>query len=222
MLERGKGRPNKEKVEEMTEKENTNDIDQLKLQLAELQALVKELQKEKKEKPDDSDKVSLGNYVKVMSLEPNILNLSTGGNGKGNIFTFKRFGEVKRILYDDLVKIMEAHRNFLEQGKFYIMKKEVIQAHGLDDLYEKILPKEKIEKIINGDNQTDAVNFFLSATDSQQDMICNMFIKKIYDGQEVDLNLADRLSRIMQKRVKGYDIQKEAEKALQYTSNAKK
>jgi hypothetical protein len=185
-------------------------------QFEKLQKQMSNLLETKKLKPESEQKPSKDSYVKVMSLSPNILNLATLGNGRGKVFTFRRFGEVKRILEDDLMAIIENNRSFLEQGLFYIMDKETIRLNGLDDLYEKILTKEKIDNIMNGDNQTDAVTVFASGTDKQQDMICDMFVKQIFDGKEVDLNLTDRLSRVMQNRIKGYDIRKRAEEARAY------
>lgn len=222
MSGKGKGRSLKEEVSEETMEENSNEtasVEELKKQIEELQRIVKGMAKSsrKKDGDEESEKLPMQNYVKVMSLTPNILNLSTEGHGRGKVFTFRKFGEVKKILYNDLVLILEAHHNFLEQGLFYILNKEVIQSHGLAEIYEHILPIDTIQKIINGDNQTDAVNFFASATDTQQDTICGMFIKKIFDGETVDLNLTDRLSRIVQKRKPDFDIRKKAEEARAYS-----
>ena len=220
-MEKVRGRPRKEKglknMEQVDKNEKSPDeMDVLKNQVEELQKQLKSLMSNKKVKNETKEDGADG-YVKVMSLTPHILNLSTLGNGKGKIFTFHKFGEVKRILYHDLVQLLEGNQKFHEQGLFYIMDKTVIEKHGLEDMYEKILTKERIEKIINGENQTDAVNIFQSATEKQQDFVCEMFIQKIFNGETVDLNLADRLSRVMQKRIKDYDIQKKAEEAKAYS-----
>ena len=199
-------------------KKNSDDMEYLRNQIEELRKQVVALSNKKtKATLDSEEKITTDNYIKVMSLTPHMLNLSTEGNGKGKIFTFRKFGEVKRILYYDLILLLEANQKFHEQGLFYIMNKTVIKMHGLEEMYEKILSKELIEKIINGDNQTDAVSVFQSATEKQQDFICDMFIKKIFDGETVDLNLSDRLSRIMQKRIKDFDIRKKAEEAKAYS-----
>jgi hypothetical protein len=218
---KGRGRPRKEKgLENMEQvdktKETPDKMEMLENQVKELQNQLTLLMSNKKTKSEPKENGTDG-YVKVMSLTPHMLNLSTEGNGKGKIFTFHKFGEVKRILYHNLVDILEGNQKFHEQGLFYIMDKNVIEKHGLVEMYEKILTKELIEKIINGENQTDAVNIFQSATEKQQDFVCDMFIQKIFNGETVDLNLADRLSRVMQKRIKDYDIQKKAEEAKAYS-----
>jgi hypothetical protein len=217
----GRGRPPKE--EGLSNMESVDKAQEEPDEIAILTKRVEELQNKldlwmlnKKVKTDAKEGGS-DSYVKVMSLTPHLLNLSTEGNGKGKIFTFHKFGEVKKILYRDLVDILSANQKFHEQGLFYIMNKEVIEEHGLEDMYEKVLTKESILKIINGENQTDAVNIFSSATEKQQDFVCEMFIQKIFDGENVDLNLVDRLSRVMQKRIKDYDIRKKAEEAKAYS-----
>lgn len=138
-------------------------------------------------KPDD--------YIKVMSLVNYTLNLSTLGFGKGKIFKFSRFGEMKRILYSDLVDIMESQRKFMESGLFYILDKRVIRHHGLDDIYAKLLDKNKIEEILSG-SMENAISLYESANSQQREIINDMFIAKIRDNETVDLNTIAAISRV--------------------------
>ena len=126
-------------------------------------------------------------------------------------FRFKNFGEVKRIMYSDLVRIMENHANFLENGYFVILNKNVVRKHGLNDVYSKILTKEKIDRILEG-NQTDAVNLFSTANNKQQEVIVKHIIDRGVKGFSVDLNLLDRLSRII-----GYNIQQKIEEGKSFS-----
>jgi hypothetical protein len=158
----------------------------------------------------NSTKVSGDDYIKVISLCPYYLNLSTQSKGRGKLYTFSKFGEVKRIIYRDLIEIIENHSNFLNDGLFLIMNRDVIRRHGLDDLYEKLLTKEKIETILEG-NQSDAVNMFRAANPKQQDLICNMIISEMADGKEMDLNFLDRISRVVATRIDKYDIVEKVE-----------
>jgi hypothetical protein len=157
---------------------------------------------------DDSSEIEIrpDAYIKVMSLCPVTLNLTTLGRGQGKIFTFTKFGEVKRILYADLVSIMEAHYNFLEQGFFVILKREVVRRHGLDDIYAKILTKDKIDAVLAGNNQSDSVHLFESANSNQREFIVNLLADKYVAGEKLDLNLLDRMSRVV-----GYNIQERLE-----------
>lgn len=179
----------------------------LKAKIAELEARQSkttesyEVEKEEKRfQPDD--------YVNVMSLLPYNLNLSTKEGGQGNVKKFTSFGEIKRILYRDLVEIIEVHRNFLESGYFYIMSPQLIRQHGLDDIYSKILTKEKIENILSA--QTDnVVDLYASANEGQQEIIIQLLIDKVRDNPEsVNLNVIDRISRVSK-----VDIAKKAEEA---------
>lgn len=171
---------------------------------------------------DDDDEFEKYNipqdtYIKVISLCPYQLNLSTKGMGRGKIFTFHEFGQSKRILYSDLVEILESHQAFLKDGLFYIADKRVIRKNGLDDIYSNILNKDSIEKIISG-STNDAVSLFKSASEKQQEIIVDMLIEKVQsDPDSVDLNLVDKISR-----ASGIKIQERAEEARTYFGNKDK
>jgi hypothetical protein len=188
-------------------KVDNNELEMLKQQLAQMAAKVAELsgsgEKETKDFEDNSGKeihIALDEYIKVMSLCPNELNLSTRKGKGGKTFVFNKLYEVKRIMYQDLADILENHRNFVDAGFFVILNKDVIRHQGLDDAYAKILTKEKMEDILKG-NSTDAVNLFKSANPEQQEVICRVMVEDIVNGKEVDLNFVDRISRIV-----GYNL----------------
>jgi hypothetical protein len=145
----------------------------------------------------DSIKINQDDYIKVVSLCNHELNLSTTRFNKGGKppFMFKKFGETKRILYSDLVQIMENHANFLNDGLFFIADKRVIRRHGLNELYEKILSKEKIEGIING-NIKDFVSILRETTKEQQKIVCDIVMDKLLAGEKMDLNLIKEISEV--------------------------
>jgi len=181
----------------------------LQNQLSELTRQLELLQKNNVTPPieDDEDidietniKIAADDYVKIMSLIPSKLNLSTAAKGRGKTYSFRKFGEVKRLMYSDLLAIMETHPNFLEQGKFIIMSKKVVQRHDLENLYSKLLDKKKIEDILQG-NESDAVNLFKLTNKNQQESIVRLIIDEILAGKKIDLNFLDRLSREV-----GYNI----------------
>lgn len=185
------GRPAKKSVS----KEET-DLEKLQKQVATLLAkvesmssgAVQEVLKEESNEEEDE-------YVKVICMVDNELNLSTELKGRGNLFTFDGFGDVIKILYSDLYNIVRNHKRFAKEGKFLILNKRVVRKLGLDSAYESILDKDKIEKILSG-NQSDAVNLFKTANKGQQETICQMIIKNGINGKKYDLNLLDRLSRV--------------------------
>lgn len=175
------------------------------------------------EKRDDEDvfediDIRQDEYIRVISLTPLQLNLSTRPGGKGKVFTFNSFGATKRILYSDLVDILESFSHFLEGGYFYIADKRVIRRHGLDDVYEKILSKDKIEAIISGQNNDNTISLFKSANETQQKTIIQMLIDKmIVEYDAVDLNLIDKLSR-----TSGINIEEKYRDAKAYVDSNKR
>jgi len=141
-------------------------------------------------------KIGQEEYIKVICLCPMPLNLSTLGRGKGRIFKFSTgYGEVKYILYSDLVMVMEEHPNFLNEGYFFIADRRVVRKHGLNDIYDKILSKQKIDEIISGDKSV-ALDILRGASAKQKEFVCDLIIGKLIANQPIDLNLVHRVSDI--------------------------
>ena len=156
----------------------------------------------------EDEMIRLDSYVEVMSLFAGHLLLSTESLGKGRKFKFSKFGEVKRMLYNDLASVMETNQRFMEEGIFYILNERVVRKHGLNDIYEKILNKEQIEKIIQCDPKV-AVKFYKQATPSQREVVNGMLIKELKDGNP-DLNIISQIAQIS-----GIDLVKIASDAKQ-------
>ena len=182
--------------------EDSIDIEkeELKKQLAEMERKINAIlstqpsiqisQPEKK-----SEELTSDSYIPVMSLLFNTLTLSTREIGKGTI-NFTRFGEVKQVVYSDLIRIMENHPTFVRDGRFYIMDSRVVRKHGLDEEYSKLLTKETIDLILEGDKQK-SVKLYESAGEKQREIINERVVLKIMnDSASVDLNVVDAFSRI--------------------------
>ena len=140
-------------------KSETDEVAALKARIAELENSATNTVTEAPVRSDE--------YIRVMSLLPHPLNLSTRDGGQGSVKRFGRFGEIKRILYKDLVDILDTNQRFAEAGYFYILNPEVVRQHGLDDVYEKILTKNKIEEILSM-KSVDVAELYSSANDSQK------------------------------------------------------
>jgi hypothetical protein len=167
---------------------------------------------------DEFDEIDIrpDSYVKVISLTPYMLNLTTETSGRGKVFTFPSFGVTKRILYSDLVNILEVNQSFLNEGLFYIADRRIIRKNGLDSIYEKLLTKEKIEAIVSG-KSNDAVSLYKSANNNQKEFIVDMLISKLAnDPDSVDLNLIDKISR-----ASGIKIQEKAEETREFAESLK-
>lgn len=176
-----------------------------KKEIADLKAKIAELEKTQREIPEtyevpanneqNEGRINLDSYVRVMSLLPFNLNLSTKEMGQGSIKKFTKFGEVKKILYKDLVDIMEASPNFLTAGFYYILDPRVVRAHGLDETYTKILTKEKIEEILSA-NSEEGLSLYKTANEEQQKIIIGLIVEKLVaDPTSVNLNVVDAISR---------------------------
>jgi hypothetical protein len=188
----------KKTVSDVSNNDNDNLNEKIKILEMQISKLLNE--REVVQEQPESSKIAQDDYIQVMSLRMELLTLSTLGRGKGTLYNFTKFGQVKKIIYSDLVKIMEAHPNFVEEGFFYILDKRVRRTHGLDEIYEGILTKKQIEGIF--DSAENAVETFKSATKSQQGLIVYMIIDKVVNRENVDMNIVDRLTR-----VSGIDIQ---------------
>jgi hypothetical protein len=199
-------------------------MDQLESQKQEIEKLKKQ-QSNKAGRPTKSTEmthrdISPNDYIKIMSLIDHELNLSTEDFGRGKRLTFEYFGETKKCLYSELLAIINRHKNFFQQGKFYVLDegKGIIKELGYDDLYEHILTKDKIEAIIN--SSPDAFDFFQSANKGQQAIIIDMLAVRLRDGINIDRNLIANISR-----ASGIDIEgkvKKAKEDMEYEEGLKK
>lgn len=139
--------------------------------------------------------VSPNEYVKVMSLVPDRLNLCTKERGQGNIYKFDKIFQTKRIIYNDLASILEVNRKFLEEGYFVILNKKVVRMNGLDEIQEANLTKEMIEEILKGTDE--GVALYASAREGQKAMIIDTIVRNLVENPDsLDLNMVDKLSRI--------------------------
>ncbi len=170
-----------------TNNANPNEVETMRQRLA-------ELEEEKRLRDQDTDDVKLDTYVEVMSLCPYTLTLHTQALGRGDRFEFRKFGEVKRIIYGDLVKVLENYRSFLESGYFYILNQKIVRRHGLDEIYKNILDRDMIMKIVDCDPKS-AVKFYEKATKAQKEMIKVMLINRINNGT-ADLNVVSSISLV--------------------------
>ena len=175
------------------------EVEALKARLAELESTIDTVEPTMGQRTIETgrNKVLLDDYVPVMSLLPYRLNLSTKEGGQGDVKKFTKFGEVKNILYKDLVDIIEVNRTFMESGYFYILDPLVIRQHGLDEVYSKILTKEKIEEILNNINTEYCIDLYNSSNSNQQKVIVQLLIEKVKnDSGSVNLYTVDRISRL--------------------------
>ena len=173
-------------------------IADLKAQLVALEGDAKNVKPDSAmEEPEEEIVIRPDEFINVMSLLPWKLNLATLERGQGKIYRFSSFGQIKRILYSDLINIFEVHEAFLNAGNFFIMSPKVIKKHGLEELYKTILTKAKIEQILDGQDVETCVALYASANESQQKVIVSCMVDKLVENPDsLNLNLVDKISRL--------------------------
>ena len=166
---------------------------------------------------DDEIDISPQKYITVISLTPNQLNLSTQPRGKGKVVSFSEFGQQKRVMYNNLVDIIDANPGFLERGCYYIAEKRVIRKHGLDDLYSTLLTKQVIEDIVSKSmSDEDMTTLYKSANKTQQGVIIDLIVHKLMsDDKSIDMNMVANVSKIS-----GVDLLKQVEDNKFYTKKS--
>jgi hypothetical protein len=150
-------------------------------------------------------------YISVISLCPHILNLKVGRSSNAEQYRFEEFGEMSRILYRDLAKIIESNKKFTRGGYYYILDKRVVRNHGLDDSYSKILLKEEIERLFV-EKPDQAGEMFSESNAQQKKLISEIIINKIAKGEVIDMNfvrlVGDDVGRDLVEDAKSFDILK--------------
>lgn len=172
-------------------------------QLEEMRKMIEELQKQKSSAPSSTTNVYNNvedPYISVISLCNNELNLSTGGYGHGEIYTFTYFGQEQNIPASDLKKIVKNNRSFTTNGLFYIADKDFIASEHLKKAYEKIADLDKISGIMMADKET-FKNVFETITDAQKETVFDMLVHKVAKNEDVDMNIVKICSDIMGKDI---------------------
>lgn len=217
-----KAQANKEEVNELTAdsllvKNLSETIESLKreLEVIKNQTMINSVPQQQQPNNNIVNMVQPNEYIKVMSLIDNKLNLSTRDRGLGKTFSFEEYGETQDILYSDLMEINNHHRNFLEAGFYYILDDRVVALASKKEAYKKILTKEEIDKILNSDEA--AISLFQKANPKQQEVVIKFIIKKIVNKETVDYNLIDKLSR-----VSGVNIIEKANATIEIKDNMMK
>lgn len=145
---------------------------------------------------DSSDEdiyISPDKNIRVMSLCNHTLNLTTGSGKDAKKRVFEHFGQTKSIPYSVLVEMIEHQPTFAENGVYYILDKDVIRKSGLSEYYDKILKKEDIEKILK--NSENSLSLYKTLNTKQREMVNEMLVQKVRDGEITDLNLISAIER---------------------------
>jgi hypothetical protein len=147
------------------------------------------------EEDDEMDDVPFRKFIKVMSLTNHTLSLSTEGMGRGKVYDFVEFGQMKHIIYEDLSNIIHNQPTFTDDLAYVILNPKVVKLHGKEEIYKKMISKDVILKLLDA-NKDEIITTFKNTTKSIQEAIVSVIVDKLVNGENVDLNKLDVLSNL--------------------------
>lgn len=130
--------------------------------------------------------------IRVVSLCHGELNLKNGRNG---ILKFTHYGEIKPIMYSQLIDIVNLNRGFAGVGDFYIDDKSAVYHLGLQEEYKHIYPLKVLNNIENFDNNEieEIVN---SMCEAQKQTIVINIVNKLYKDENINQNKVKLISKL--------------------------
>ena len=191
-----RGRPPKSSIVSNIEENKINNQDdiikQLMAQIEEQNKKMAEMQSQINNKSQAPTIIQQNNSlsskkVKVVNLMHNPLNIATEPNGMGRVFTFNNYGESRLIRYDDLADIVASYPRTMEGGLAYICDKEVVEALGLTEDYQKLFGKETMDKIVWLRTETD-LDLFLGMNENLQESTAQKIAELINANEKIDYN----------------------------------
>ena len=132
--------------------------------------------------------------IKVVSLTDGGVSLRTNASGSGKTFRFDKFGHSISITYSDLQDVIATDRTFIEDGSVYICDADVVRNNYLDDCYSRFLTVEKITNILSF-SKSDIVDMVSNTTETIQETIISLVVKKINNNEYVDMNKVDAIGK---------------------------
>lgn len=150
--------------------------------------------------------------IRLQSLTKGELCLNVNGNVAIN---FDKYGDIKPVLYSELMNIVNNNRRFAEDGTFYILDDASVKYLGLSRYYDNILSYDEIESLESFSD--DELKMRLPKTsDFQKDVISLVYATRIYNDENVDRNKIEIISKACD-----IDITKRAREMKEIADNMK-
>lgn len=182
----------------MLKKENDELKAQLQVVLDKLSSIEEKsivaISESTEENTDDYKEINPLKPIKVVSLSDGGVSLRTNASGSGKIFRFDKFGHSISITYSDLQDVIATDRTFIEEGAVYICDADVVRNNYLDECYSKFLSVDKITNILSF-NKNDIVDMVSNTTESIQETIISIIVKKINNNEYVDMNKVEAIGK---------------------------
>ena len=150
--------------------------------------------------------------IRLQSLTKGELCLNVNGSVAIN---FDKYGDIKPVLYSELMNIVNNNRRFAEEGAFYIMDDASVKYLGLSRYYDNILSYDEIESL-ESYSDDELRTIVTKISDFQKDVISLVFANRIYNDEQVDRNKIEVISKACE-----IDIAKRAREMKQIADNMK-
>ena len=135
--------------------------------------------------------------INVVSLTDGGVSLRTAPNG-GKIFRFDKFGHSIPITYTDLQDVIATDRAFVEDGSVYICDEDVVKNNYLEDVYSRFLTVNMINNIFSFPTDK-IIDMVTNTTETIQESIISIIVKKINNNEYVDMNKVDAIGKACKK-----------------------
>lgn len=150
--------------------------------------------------------------IRLQSLTKGELCLNVNGSVAIN---FDKYGDIKPVLYSELMNIVNNNRRFAEEGAFYIMDDASVKYLGLSRYYDNILSYDEIESL-ESYSDDELRTIVTKISDFQKDVVSLVFANRIYNDEQVDRNKIEIISKACE-----IDIAKRAREMKQIADNMK-
>ena len=130
--------------------------------------------------------------IRVVSLCQGELNLKNGRNG---ILKFTHYGEIKPIMYSQLIDIVNLNKGFASAGDFYIENKSAVYHLGLQEEYKHIYPLKVLNNIENYDND-EIEEIIHNMCKSQRETVVTNIVNKLYKDENINQNKVKLISKL--------------------------
>lgn len=150
--------------------------------------------------------------IRLQSLTKGELCLNVNGSVAIN---FDKYGDIKPVLYSELMNIVNNNRLFAEEGAFYIMDDASVKYLGLSRYYDNILSYDEIESL-ESYSDDELRTIVPKISDFQKDVVSLVFANRIYNDEQVDRNKVEVISKACE-----IDIAKRAREMKEIADNMK-
>lgn len=190
----------KAEKKEVVEKTIDNTNEELQKQNKELLDMIAQLKSEvnnlKTAQPNiivqQTGNADLTRTVKVTSLMNNTLVLTTLDNGKGNVFTFDKYGDTLNIKFTELQSVLQSHSKMFEDGMVVLETEKDYTDLGIGYLWDKVLNKEAMDDLLLLKDEKD-VDIILEMSDELLDSTLRKISENMNNGVNYNYNIIKML-----------------------------